>query len=150
MPAEFKIRPHRVFMRAELFEAMVDEIVQGVERLLTVHGPIKFVEYAGMIFEFFVNDFDHLFGDRIGWIDLRLRHILRARFAERFAILRIKIPLPAHRLFANDEHFMALAHLAVKEFHAQVFARARPLTKFLGGAEEMRVISPVNHVFGSF
>ena len=89
MPAKIKVRPHRILVRAEMRQAVFNEILESDQSLLARNGPIETREIAGMICEFFFDQIKHFLGDRAVFVNQWLGHILRASFAKRFAILSV-------------------------------------------------------------
>ena len=114
--------PHGVLPVAKFSEAMGDEIVQGDLRFFGRDWPIEIGEVAWMIGEARVDHVDHLLSDGVGFEAAGMSVKGRAFFAEALAVFTVEVPLATDGFALFDEHGMTLAHLAVEELHAELFA----------------------------
>ncbi len=133
--------PHCVLPVAKLGEAMGDEIVQGDLRLFWGDWPVEIGEVAWMIGEASVDYGDHLPGDGVGFEAVRVSVKRRAVFTEALAVFTVEVPLTTDGFAVFDEHGMTLAHLAVEELHAELFAAFGVGGKLRVAAEEMPILA---------
>jgi hypothetical protein len=92
-----RVRPlrHRIFIRAELPESFVDEVIQPGNRLRAGRRPAKFTRTAGMIGKRGVDDADHPGNVLIGFRPTDPGR--RQRCGQSFAVVVIVAPATANR-----------------------------------------------------
>lgn len=81
----------------------------------------------------------HMVGDVIHIHRWHGRRCTRPLLAKRLSIFSIKIPSAAFGLVTLHQNTVLLAHIAVKELHAQRFQRPSPLLERIPTAHEMRI-----------
>jgi hypothetical protein len=141
-------RPQRVLPAAEVRQALVDEALQRMQRLLARDGPGKAVERSGVLGEALPHECDDLACDLIGLEARALGHRTGATLAEGLAVVGVEVPLPAERLVAVHQHRMLAPHLAVEVLHAQLLAAFRMRCELVHGGKEMAVFADVEHEAG--
>ena len=125
---------HGVLIVAEAGEAFLDEMVEDLKGVLMGDGVMEGLEVTEMVGEFAGDVIEGLAGDGVGREAGGLGD--DSSFGRGFAVVVIVVPLAALGVIAVHEDVIAAAHLAVEEFHAELFAAFGPAREIFGAAEE--------------
>ena len=136
---------HGVLVVAEAGEAFLDEMVEDLEGALMGDGVMEGLEVTEMVGEFAGNVFEGLAGDGVGREAGGLGN--DSAFGRGLAVVVIVVPFAALGVIAVHEDVIAAAHLAVEEFHAELFAARGPAREIFGAAEEPVVGEDFNRGF---
>ena len=136
-------RPHRILKAAEQRQAVLDEGLQGQQRLRSRHGPGKAVQSTRVVGEAGVDERDDLERDGIRLEAGARRHGARAGGAEGLAVVSVEVPLATNGLIALHQDVVPLALLAIEILHAQRLAAFGMRRKVGNAAEEMAILSDI-------
>ena len=129
MPAEVQPGPHGVLVSAKQRQPVLNEISQRQQGLLAGHRPVEAAQLTRVVGKALCHQLQHLARDLVLRKEQRFGQVLRAGLAKSFAVVGVKVPLPAQGLVAVHQHLVLLAHLAVEKLHAQTGRLAGPLAK---------------------
>ena len=124
---------------AEFRQAMADEIVQCLSRLLGGHRPGKVGELAGVVGEMLFDQRHHFAGHCIQCEAFWCGDQPWAFFAEGLAIVGIEIPLAADRFAIGHQNVVALALPAIEKLQTQAGFFTGPGVEVIQRAEKVRV-----------
>ena len=111
---------------------MGDEVLQGLKSLRAGHRPIKQRQVTGVVGEARVHHSDDFTGDGVG-LEAAWRQAQRwSILTKAAAVLRIKVPLAAHRLALLKQDAVTQPHLAVEILQTQHLAALGVLREILG------------------
>lgn len=133
--------PHGVLPIAEFGKAVSDEVVQSDSCVLRGNRPVEICQVARVTGESSVDHIDHLSSDGIRLEPMGMGVEWRALFTEALAIFTIEVPLPTGGFAFFHEHDMTLAHFAVEELHAELFATCRVGCELFMAAKEVPVFA---------
>ena len=100
------------------------------------------VERARMTSKACLHQRDHVLRHAVGRKAGGWGHGARAFGTKTFAVLGVIVPLAPDGLFTGHQNAVTLAHLAVKELHAQLFFVACPFGKLGAAAQKVCVAYP--------
>ena len=106
------------------------------------------VQRAGVVGKALAHHGHHVLRDPVGRKAGRFGHGAGAFGTKALAVFGVKVPLSALGFFARHQHAVAFTHLAIEEFHAQLFFALGPVRKLGSAAQKMRVGYPAQRHLG--
>ena len=122
---------------------MLNEIMQRLTCLICCHGPVKVIERTRVFFESILHHLDHLSGHEVRHEAPGRHSKSRTVFPKAASVIVIEIPLSADGFSLRHQHARLLSHLAVKEFHAQLFAPIHMVGEVAASAEKVKIFTHV-------
>ncbi len=135
--------PDRVLVATEQRQPLLDENLQGQQRLRACQRPRETVQLPGMGREAVVDQRNHLAGHRVRCERRTRRHRAGPGGTEGLAVIGVEIPLTADGFVALHQHTMSPTLLAVEVLHAQGLAPLRMRREFAHADEEVAVLADV-------